>query len=128
MGRWWSDIPRSSAFRSNFGDDSFLKHLALIILLPLSLTVFGQEVPPFLKGYDYIITKHVTDDGVPYDAFEVNDITQAKALKRNIKQLRCRHWFWIHKNGLRITRRSIGEWTVMTFTGIDFRNVSVFKQ
>lgn len=105
-----------------------MSHKTLLFLSALlaSLSIYAQAVPPFLKGYDFIITKNVTDDGVPYDAFEVHNITQATALKKDIKQLRRRHRFWIERNGLRVTSRVVEGWTVMTFTGVDFRRVCVF--
>lgn len=105
-----------------------IKQNLFVCTLFVSFYSNAQEVPPFLKGYDFIITKNVTDNGVPYDAFEVHNITQATALKNDIKQLRRRHRFWIERNGLSVTHRVIGEWTVMTFTGVDFRRVCVFVE
>lgn len=105
-----------------------MKHLALILILALSLSATGQEVPEFLKGYDFYTTTFMSSEGIPFEAFEVSDIAQTKALKKDIKQLRRRHRFWIERNGLRVTHRVIGEWTVMTFTGVDFRRVCVFVE
>ena len=105
-----------------------MKHLALFVILALFFSVKGQEVPPFLKGYDYYTTRVQAADGSSFEAFEVSDIVQAKALKKDIKQLKCWHTFRIDKSGLRITKRVIGEWTVMTFTGVDFIRVNVFVE
>jgi hypothetical protein len=103
-----------------------IKQNLFVCTLFVSFYSNAQEVPTFLKGYDYYTTSVQAADGSSFEAFEVSDIAQAKALKKDIKQLRHRHNFRIDKSGLRITKRVIGEWTVMTFTGVDFRRVCVF--
>lgn len=105
-----------------------IKRNLMVCTLLVSFCSYAQEVPEFLKGYDFYTTKFMSSDGIPFEAFEVSDFAQAKSLKKDIKQLRRRHRFWINRNGLRVTHRVIGEWTVMTFTGVDFRRVTVFVE
>jgi hypothetical protein len=97
------------------------------LLLVLSLGLFAQEPPRFLQGFNYTVEACLSSDGTEFEYFEVKD-EEYRELKKVINKLNRRRFIRIDKSGLLITKRYVDQWTVMTFSGFDFKRISIFQE
>lgn len=104
-----------------------MKNALLTALVVLSTSVFAQEVPSFLKGFNYTVETCLSADGVEFEYFEVTE-GQYKEVKKAINKLNSRRFVRLDKSGLVITKRYVDQWTVMTFSGFGFKRISVFQE
>jgi hypothetical protein len=104
-----------------------MKNALLIALVALSTSVFAQEVPSFLKGFNYTVETCLSSDGVEFEYFEVKE-EQYEEVKKEINKLNRRRFVRMDSSGLLITKRYVDQWTVMTFSGFGFKRISVFQE
>jgi hypothetical protein len=104
-----------------------MKNALLTALVALSTSVFAQEVPSFLKGFNYTVETCLSSDGVEFEYFEVKE-EQYEEVKKEINKLNRRRFVRMDSSGLLITKRYVDQWTVMTFSGFGFKRISVFQE
>lgn len=104
-----------------------MKNAFLTALVALSTSVFAQEVPSFLKGFNYTVETCLSSDGVEFEYFEVKE-EQYEEVKKEINKLNRRRFVRMDSSGLLITKRYVDQWTVMTFSGFGFKRISVFQE
>ena len=104
-----------------------MKNALLIALVALSTSIFAQEVPSFLKGFNYTVETCLSSDGVEFEYFEVKE-EQYEEVKKEINKLNRRRFVRMDSSGLLITKRYVDQWTVMTFSGFGFKRISVFQE
>jgi len=104
-----------------------MKNALLTALVALSTSVFAQEVPSFLKGFNYTVETCLSSDGVECEYFEIKE-EQYEEVKKEINKLNRRRFVRMDSSGLLITKRYVDQWTVMTFSGFGFKRISVFQE
>ena len=104
-----------------------MKNALLTALVALSTSVFAQEVPSFLKGFNYTVETCLSSDGVEFEYFEIKE-EQYEEVKKEINKLNRRRFVRLDSSGLLITKRYVDQWTVMTFSGFGFKRISVFQE
>mgnify|MGYP000421269041 FL=1 len=104
-----------------------MKNALLTALVALSTSVFAQEVPSFLKGFNYTVETCLSSDGVEFEYFEIKE-EQYEEVKKEINKLNRRRFVRMDSSGLLITKRYVDQWTVMTFSGFGFKRISVFQE
>ena len=104
-----------------------MKNALLTALVALSTSVFAQEVPSFLKGFNYTVETCLSSDGVEFEYFEIKE-EQYEEVKKEINKLNRRRFVRMDSSGLLITKRYVDQWTVMMFSGFGFKRISVFQE
>ena len=96
-----------------------MKKTILSALLLASVSIFAIEPPKFLEGFNYKIEAAITEEGVEFEYFVIED-AEYNDFKKSVVQYRKRG-FELEKNGLLWVYRKIDGWDVMSARGFDFK-------
>jgi hypothetical protein len=103
-----------------------MKNIILSFATLLSTSVFAQEPPKFLEGFNYRIEK-VTEDGKTYDCYVVSaknndDLKSLKKLFRTMKNREC----WM-EGGVLFRGRENEKYTMVLARARGFRAFSIVE-
>ena len=103
-----------------------MKSTILFTLLLSSISILAIEPPKFLQGFNYKVETSITEEGLEFEYFviEEDDFFQ---FKKSIMKYRKRG-FDLEKNGLLWIYRKIDGWEVMSARGFNFRQFVVFQE
>jgi hypothetical protein len=96
-----------------------MKKRILSALLLASASLFAIEPPKFLEGFNYKVETAITEEGVEFEYFVIED-GEYNDFKKSVVQYRKRG-FDLEKNGLLWVYRKIDGWDVMSARGFDFK-------
>lgn len=103
-----------------------MKNTLLTVLVALSTSIFAQEAPKFLDGFNYKVVNLTSDDGEEFTAYEyrVRDNKSFRELNKRFKKLNHRST-WVEK-GIVFTERENNCYTVVRGWAWGFRTFGVY--
>lgn len=100
-----------------------MKKTLLIAALLLGLAVNAQDPPKFLIGLSYTVRHDFTENGVPFEYYEVTrDYKKLKGRLINVRKKRVS----VNKNGLLFVDRKVDGYTVTTVSGFNFKKAYIY--
>jgi len=104
-----------------------MKTTLLSTLLVASLSLFSQEPPKFLDGFNYKTEKAVSDDGEAFDCYVVSakNNEEFKSLKKLFRSMKYEST-WV-SGGIVYRARSNGKYTMILGRAPGFQAFSVYE-
>jgi hypothetical protein len=103
-----------------------MKKTILSALLLASASLFAIEPPKFLKGFDYKVETAVTEDGVEFEYFVVED-QEFNRFKKSVSKYK-KTGVEVEKNGLLWVYREIDGYDVMSARGFSFKRFVIVQE
>lgn len=103
-----------------------MKKTILSALLLASASLFAIEPPKFLQGFNYKVETAVTEDGVEFEYFVIED-DEFIRFKKSVMSYK-KTGFELERNGLLWVYREIDGYEVMSARGFSFKRFVIVQE